>query len=59
MCGNGVRCFARFIAEIENLHGKQRYTCSLFSLSVLHSPGDDPDGLTIALLTSMSFGDFF
>ncbi|KAL3628566.1 hypothetical protein CASFOL_027612 [Castilleja foliolosa] len=24
MCGNGVRCFARFIAELENLNGKQR-----------------------------------
>ncbi|KAL8492391.1 hypothetical protein ACS0TY_023835 [Phlomoides rotata] len=24
MCGNGVRCFARFIAELENLEGKQR-----------------------------------
>ncbi|GAB2300507.1 hypothetical protein Dimus_034550 [Dionaea muscipula] len=26
MCGNGVRCFARFIAELENLHGRQRFT---------------------------------
>ncbi|CAA7389607.1 unnamed protein product [Spirodela intermedia] len=26
MCGNGVRCFARFIAEIENFHGKQSFT---------------------------------
>ncbi|EOY07618.1 Diaminopimelate epimerase family protein isoform 2 [Theobroma cacao] len=26
MCGNGVRCFARFIAELENLHGKQSFT---------------------------------
>ncbi|KAK3407049.1 hypothetical protein EUGRSUZ_K03171 [Eucalyptus grandis] len=26
MCGNGVRCFARFIAELENLSGKQRFT---------------------------------
>ncbi|XP_050384575.1 diaminopimelate epimerase, chloroplastic [Argentina anserina] len=26
MCGNGVRCFARFIAELENLHGNQRFT---------------------------------
>ena len=25
MCGNGVRCFARFITELENLHGNQRY----------------------------------
>ncbi|KAK4432386.1 Type I inositol polyphosphate 5-phosphatase 8 [Sesamum alatum] len=24
MCGNGVRCFARFITELENLQGKQR-----------------------------------
>jgi len=24
MCGNGVRCFARFIAELENLQGTQR-----------------------------------
>ncbi|XP_023156857.1 diaminopimelate epimerase, chloroplastic [Zea mays] len=24
MCGNGVRCFARFIAEIENLQGTNR-----------------------------------
>ncbi|VVB02498.1 unnamed protein product [Arabis nemorensis] len=26
MCGNGVRCFARFIAEIENLQGKHSFT---------------------------------
>lgn len=26
MCGNGVRCFARFIAELENLHGKHSFT---------------------------------
>ncbi|XP_004302726.1 PREDICTED: diaminopimelate epimerase, chloroplastic [Fragaria vesca subsp. vesca] len=26
MCGNGVRCFARFITELENLHGNQRFT---------------------------------
>ncbi|XP_073310667.1 diaminopimelate epimerase, chloroplastic-like [Primulina huaijiensis] len=26
MCGNGVRCFARYIAELENLHGKQSFT---------------------------------
>ncbi|KAF2288734.1 hypothetical protein GH714_011835 [Hevea brasiliensis] len=26
MCGNGVRCFARFIAELENLQGKQSFT---------------------------------
>src|SRR5262249_42243048 len=26
MCGNGVRCFARFIAELESLHGKQSFT---------------------------------
>ncbi|XVE96822.1 hypothetical protein REPUB_Repub02eG0256100 [Reevesia pubescens] len=25
MCGNGVRCFARFIAELENLQGKHRH----------------------------------
>ncbi|XP_057801438.1 diaminopimelate epimerase, chloroplastic-like isoform X2 [Salvia miltiorrhiza] len=25
MCGNGVRCFARFIAELENLHGNQSF----------------------------------
>ncbi|KAG2284517.1 hypothetical protein Bca52824_055737 [Brassica carinata] len=26
MCGNEVRCFARFIAEIENLQGKHNFT---------------------------------
>ncbi|XP_050212313.1 diaminopimelate epimerase, chloroplastic [Mercurialis annua] len=26
MCGNGVRCFARFVAELENLEGKQSFT---------------------------------
>nr|DAD27837.1 TPA_asm: hypothetical protein HUJ06_029305 [Nelumbo nucifera] len=25
MCGNGVRCFARFIAELDNLQGRRRY----------------------------------
>ncbi|KAL3536363.1 hypothetical protein ACH5RR_004824 [Cinchona calisaya] len=26
MCGNGIRCLARFIAELENLQGKQSFT---------------------------------
>ncbi|XP_022766179.1 diaminopimelate epimerase, chloroplastic-like [Durio zibethinus] len=26
MCGNGVRCFARFIAELESLQGKHSFT---------------------------------
>ncbi|KAG9453652.1 hypothetical protein H6P81_006556 [Aristolochia fimbriata] len=26
MCGNGVRCFARFIAELENISGIQSFT---------------------------------
>ncbi|CAM8931662.1 unnamed protein product [Rhodiola kirilowii] len=26
MCGNGVRCFARFIAELENVHGRHSFT---------------------------------
>ncbi|PIA38963.1 hypothetical protein AQUCO_02700266v1 [Aquilegia coerulea] len=26
MCGNGVRCFARFIAELDDLHGKHSFT---------------------------------
>ncbi|GLT89629.1 hypothetical protein SLE2022_076060 [Rubroshorea leprosula] len=26
MCGNGVRCFARFIAELESLQGRQSFT---------------------------------
>ncbi|XP_042042034.1 diaminopimelate epimerase, chloroplastic-like [Salvia splendens] len=25
MCGNGVRCFARFIAELENFHGNKSF----------------------------------
>ncbi|KAJ8753961.1 hypothetical protein K2173_001859 [Erythroxylum novogranatense] len=25
MCGNGIRCFARFIAELKNLQGKQSF----------------------------------
>ncbi|XP_031118080.1 diaminopimelate epimerase, chloroplastic [Ipomoea triloba] len=26
MCGNGIRCFAKFIGELENLDGKQSFT---------------------------------
>lgn len=26
MCGNGVRCFAKFISELEDLQGKQSFT---------------------------------
>lgn len=26
MCGNGVRCFARFIAELDDLHGRHSFT---------------------------------
>lgn len=25
MCGNGVRCFAKFVSQLENLQGRQRY----------------------------------
>ncbi|EPS67996.1 hypothetical protein M569_06771, partial [Genlisea aurea] len=28
MCGNGVRCFARFVAQLRNLTGKQSFTVS-------------------------------
>lgn len=37
MCGNGVRCFAKFIAELENLHGKQRYGFVAFSILVMYT----------------------
>ncbi|XP_028793166.1 diaminopimelate epimerase, chloroplastic [Neltuma alba] len=26
MCGNGMRCFAKFVAQLENLHGRQSFT---------------------------------
>ncbi|CAI9273357.1 unnamed protein product [Lactuca saligna] len=26
MCGNGVRCFAKFISDLNSLHGKQSFT---------------------------------
>lgn len=26
MCGNGIRCLARFLAEVEEDEGEQRYT---------------------------------
>ncbi|KAK1304872.1 hypothetical protein QJS10_CPB11g00702 [Acorus calamus] len=26
MCGNGIRCFARFIAELDKLRGPQSFT---------------------------------
>ncbi|CAN4116901.1 unnamed protein product [Withania somnifera] len=26
MCGNGIRCLAKFIAELENFHGKKSFT---------------------------------
>ncbi|KAI0519213.1 hypothetical protein KFK09_006655 [Dendrobium nobile] len=32
MCGNGVRCFAQFIAELENLHGTQSISKALLIL---------------------------
>ena len=32
MCGNGVRCFARFIAELENLQGRHRYIFCCFTI---------------------------
>ncbi|GKV05764.1 hypothetical protein SLEP1_g17734 [Rubroshorea leprosula] len=35
MCGNGMRCFARFIAELENLKGRHRYHRPPFSLTVM------------------------
>ena len=27
MCGNGIRCMARFVAELENTTEQRRYTC--------------------------------
>ncbi|KAJ7977072.1 diaminopimelate epimerase, chloroplastic-like [Quillaja saponaria] len=26
MCGNGIRCFAKFVAQLESLHGRQSFT---------------------------------
>ncbi|KAL2344987.1 hypothetical protein Fmac_006272 [Flemingia macrophylla] len=26
MCGNGVRCFAKFVSQLENLHGRHSFT---------------------------------
>ncbi|KAK3016108.1 hypothetical protein RJ639_006352 [Escallonia herrerae] len=33
MCGNGVRCFAKFLTELNSLHGKQRIPYVLCKLS--------------------------
>ncbi|XP_028556746.1 diaminopimelate epimerase, chloroplastic-like isoform X2 [Dendrobium catenatum] len=40
MCGNGVRCFARFIAELENLHGTQRSSTDDFGACIRDDVGD-------------------
>ncbi|KAG9147865.1 hypothetical protein Leryth_003466 [Lithospermum erythrorhizon] len=42
MCGNGVRCFARFIAELENLQG--RHSCFRYVLLGLIVPEIQEDG---------------
>ena len=44
MCGNGVRCFARFIAELENLHGK-RQSFTVHTGAGLIVPEIQEDGL--------------
>ncbi|KAJ6362846.1 hypothetical protein OIU78_003107 [Salix suchowensis] len=44
MCGNGVRCFARFIAELENLHGK-RQSLTVHTGAGLIVPEIQEDGL--------------
>ncbi|KAL8540849.1 hypothetical protein ACS0TY_002180 [Phlomoides rotata] len=45
MCGNGVRCFTRFIAELDNLEGKQRIVKDDMGQPNLKAP-DDPTKLT-------------
>ncbi|KAE9447850.1 hypothetical protein C3L33_20260, partial [Rhododendron williamsianum] len=41
MCGNGVRCFARFIAELDNLHGRQSFTINTGAGLIIPEIQDD------------------
>uniref|UniRef100_A0A7N0UD53 diaminopimelate epimerase n=1 Tax=Kalanchoe fedtschenkoi TaxID=63787 RepID=A0A7N0UD53_KALFE len=36
MCGNGVRCFARYIAELEDLHDRHSFTIHIGAGLIVH-----------------------
>ncbi|KAJ0028745.1 hypothetical protein Pint_35493 [Pistacia integerrima] len=50
MCGNGVRCFARFIAELENLQGKQSFTVHTGAGLIVPEIQDDGKVLSVPTL---------
>uniref|UniRef100_A0A9I9CGA1 diaminopimelate epimerase n=1 Tax=Cucumis melo TaxID=3656 RepID=A0A9I9CGA1_CUCME len=52
MCGNGVRCFARFIAELENLQGRHSFTVHTGAGLIIPELQDDGQ----ALLYNFSIG---
>ncbi|MFS7951456.1 putative diaminopimelate epimerase [Helianthus anomalus] len=45
MCGNGVRCFAKFISDLNNLNGRQSFTVDTGAGLII--PEIQPDGKVI------------
>ncbi|XP_077214304.1 diaminopimelate epimerase family protein isoform X3 [Tasmannia lanceolata] len=59
MCGNGVRCFARFIAELENFHGTQSFTIHTGAGLIVPKIQDDGKGLQVDDLKLAEIGPKF
>ncbi|CAH9089548.1 unnamed protein product, partial [Cuscuta epithymum] len=47
MCGNGVRCFAIYVAELENLKGRQRFTVHTGAGLIVPEIHDDGKVITV------------
>ncbi|KAK9145169.1 hypothetical protein Sjap_005072 [Stephania japonica] len=59
MCGNGVRCFARFVTELENLRGKQSFTVHTGAGLIIPEIQDDGKKLVVDDLNLSEIGPKF
>ncbi|XP_020522828.1 diaminopimelate epimerase, chloroplastic isoform X3 [Amborella trichopoda] len=59
MCGNGIRCFARFIAELKNLQGSQSFTIHTGAGLIVPRVEDDAKALQVDDLKLQDIGPKF
>ncbi|KAG5584565.1 hypothetical protein H5410_044999 [Solanum commersonii] len=58
MCGNGIRCLAKFIAELENFHGKKSFTIHTGAgliIPEIQDDGKELHGVRHSTLKSLKF----
>ncbi|XP_028956991.2 diaminopimelate epimerase, chloroplastic-like isoform X2 [Malus sylvestris] len=59
MCGNGVRCFARFIAELENLQGRHSFKVHTGAGLIIPEIQEDGNNLKVDELKLADIGPKF